>query len=512
MKKIFGIAFLFLSILILSACSNQETVQATFKDVVTEISSFTVTIEIVDPEAEITGVISVKVYDSNSILVNSKDITTDSELVGYSVTQLTAQQTYTLKVFATIERDVKMIGEIEITLPSAELIQITTPEEFFQMKDFRSGNYVLANDLDFLDKEFESPFTNFPFSGTFDGQGFKISNVNITKVNAYTGIFGYISTGKVENFTIENMTIGTDANQLIMQTSSNVGFVTGFISASTGLVKDVVVKDSMINYKTSSTVQAFVGAIVGQNKGEVINVEVINSKIEILATSYGRIRVGGAVGLLTEDSKLKQANIDTDVKVVLQGAALRDRDVQVNVGGVIGQHNARNFNKSVENIFSTSNIEVILDFGTAVNTSRGNYSVYVGGLAGIAYSNIVNAVFAGSISLSHDKNEYEEVVNKAFSVGGIYGFYGSSKVNASVLRYGNGNEMNLDISDDVSFRSSILIGESIATTEQNVRLFGTHHIVLNDLDISTTDTVLEITSLTDFFTSDFIKDLVENLS
>jgi hypothetical protein len=512
MKKIFGIVFMVLTVFILSACNKQDDVTVTFKDISTEITSLTVTIEIEDPKITITGVISIKIYDSNSVLVSSRDITTDEELTGFTVSGLTSAETYTIKVVATIGRDSKVIGEKAITLPSAELIEIKTPADFFAMKDFRSGNYVLANNIDFTDEVFESPFSNFPFSGTFDGQGFTISNVNITKVNAYTGLFGYISSGKVQNFVIENMTIGTETTKLVMQTSSRVGFVTGFISQSSGLVKDVVVKDSIINYQTSSTVQAFVGGIVGENKGEVFDVEVINSKIELLSTSYGRIRVGGAVGLLTEDSKLKQANIDLDIKVVLQGAALRDRDVQVNVGGVVGQHNARNFNRSVENIYSTSNIEVLLNFGTAINTSRGNYSVYVGGLAGIAYSNMVNALYAGSISLSHDKNEYEAVVNKAFSVGGLFGFYGSSKVNQSVLRYGTGQEMNIHISDDVTFKSSILIGESIATTEQNVRLFGTHHLVLNNLDVSATDTVTSILTLTDFFTSDYMKDLVEDFS
>ncbi|MDR4969502.1 MAG: ZmpA/ZmpB/ZmpC family metallo-endopeptidase-related protein, partial [Acholeplasmataceae bacterium] len=335
-------------------------------------------------------------------------------------------ESYTIKVYATVGRKVHIIGEYTFQPASAQTVHITTPEQFLAMSSNRSGNYVLDNDIDFTGIEFVSPFTS-AFSGTFDGQGHSIKNVTFTKVATYTGIFGYVSSAKIQNLVIENVTIGTPSAPLVMTTSTRTGILAGYISTSTAVVENVTIKNSSINYSTSSTVQAYVGGAVGEFRAKMTGIELDNVSVHLKSTSYGRIRLGGVIGTLSEEATLKEVSSNANVSLDFVGNNIRNREIRINVGGVIGYHNARNINRSVENIYSTGNVTVDLNFGTASNTTSGNYSVYVGGLAGIAYSNIHHAFYAGSIEVNHEKNDYESQVSKSFHIGGLMGFYGSNK-------------------------------------------------------------------------------------
>ncbi|PKK99008.1 MAG: hypothetical protein CVV57_04160 [Tenericutes bacterium HGW-Tenericutes-2] len=502
MKKMIGILFAVLTVFLLSSCKEDLGVTAEFSNIELGLTSITFTVEIDDPDAKITGAVTVKLHKADGTVVHTKDITSDTELVDYNVSSLINSETYTIKIYATIGRESVVIGEHQFKPLSAATIHITTPEEFMDMKNNRAGNYVLDNDLDFTGKTFATPFTA-AFSGTFDGQGFTISNITFTSVITYTGVFGYVSSGTIKNVNFDQITIGTSAAPLSMTTSSRTGIIAGYVSSTSAKIENVTVSNSSINYSSSSTVQAFVGGLVGELKGEMTDVELDNVDVTVKATSYGRIRVGGAVGLLTEEAKLKRVKSDADVNVTLD-AALRNRDVQLNIGGLIGYHNARNINKSVEDLYTTGSVNVNVTFGTTSDATSGNYSVYAGGIAGIAYSNVINAFFGGSIDLTHVKNNNEASVNKNFYVGGLMGFYGSNKAIVSAVRLGDGNEINVNVSDDVTLRASQVFGQNISVSTQQVGIFGTAHLMINMIDESATDTATVYTTLENYFTSDWM--------
>ena len=56
-----------------------------------------------------------------------------------------------------------------------------------------------------------NPTDGTPFTGTYDGQGYKISNVTMTTRN-YGGIFNQINGGTVQNLTVENISALSDAS------------------------------------------------------------------------------------------------------------------------------------------------------------------------------------------------------------------------------------------------------------------------------------------------------------
>jgi hypothetical protein len=511
MKRLILLFALTLFSLTLVACKDNEAgdVTATIDQVDVELTSFSFKATITDPNNEITGAITVVLLDSTGTVKHTKDIQDRVELDNYAIGGLVNTMTYKLRINATIGRNLVTLVERTIELASAELVHITTAEEFLQMSNNRAGNYVLDNDIDFTGVTFNSPFTS-AFSGTFDGAGFALKNITFEKVVAYTGVFGYVSGAVIKDVTFDNITIGTEEAPLTMTTSSRVGIVAGYVASSTGKLENIIVKNSTINFSSSSTVQAYVGGLVGEFKGNVTGATLEETTITVKSTSYGRIRVGGAIGLLGEEGIVKQVNSGADINFDMVGANIKDRNLNINIGGVIGYHNGRNVNRSVEEIMSTGDITLDLDFGTSEGTTNANYSIYVGGIAGIAYSNVNQALYAGSITLNHEKNLNEEDVNKYVFIGGLYGFYGSDKKSEANLRYSDMASIDLTVSDDVNVYASGLVADMDSDALNVFNYYGDLGLMVNAVDQSGTDVIEVITSLDGFFTSEMINAWLAN--
>ncbi len=504
MKKIIGIIFSVLFIVLLAGCTEETSVVATFTDVEIEQTAITFTVVIDDPEEEITGGIIVKLFKADGTLSNSKEIAAETDLVDIKFSALDNTITYTIEVYATMERDSLMIGEKVFELASAVTQHIKTTDEFLAMKTNRSGNFVLDNDLDFTGITFVSPFTS-SFSGTFDGSGYAIKNVTFDIAATYTGVFGYVSSGTIKNLVLDNVTIGTAESPILMSTSSRIGILAGYVSSAAAIIENVTITNSEINVTTSSTVQAYVGGIVGEHKGSIIGAELSNVDVKVTSLSYGKIKVGGAVGYLTEDAILKEVKSDANVNFTLAALNTKNKDIQANVGGLIGDHNARNISKSVENIFSIGNVDVSLDFGTLSETTSGIYSIYVGGLAGIAYSNIINGFYGGSMSLTHEKNEFEAETTKTFYLGGLVGFYGSNKAMTNVVRVSDSNTITGTVSDDVNLKTSQTFGQKSSTAVQVVGVYGDIHLEVNGVSVAGADTSTVYLTLVGYFTGDWMQ-------
>jgi len=506
MKKFLGIIIGVFFLVVIAGCQAKTSATVTFADEEITQTEITFSVEINDPDEEITGLITVNLLKPDGTIAKTDQIDDqDEEIVDFSFYSLENEVTYTVEVKATVGRDAIVIGTVEYTTLTASIIHITTPEQFLNMNTNRSGNYVLDNDLDFTDVAFASPFTS-SFSGVFDGQGYTISNVTFSSITTYTGIFGYVSSGTIKNLNIENVTIGTAAEPLLILTSSRVGILAGYVSSSTASIENISITDSEINYSSASIVQAYVGAVAGEFRANLVGLTVDNVSITVTSTSYGRIKIGGAIGLLQEDGRLKEATVNADIHFIMAGSNLKNRDIQVNIGGVIGDHNARNNYKSVENIASLSDIVVDLDFGTTNDTTFGNYAVYVGGIAGIAMSNVVNGFYGGSITLNHEKNDNEEDVVKSFFVGGLFGFYASNKALLQIVRFGNGQTMDINISDDVTLKASQTLGDKASTAVHVIGIYGDTSLNVNLVSMVGSDTSTIYTELTDYFTSDWILD------
>ena len=510
-RLILTLSLLFFGIFLTACEGDNLSIDVTFTEFEVTLTSVTFTADVNDPDELITGKMTLSLFDGSGVLKYTQDINSDEELVGYTIPSLDNNLTYTIKLYATVGRDYLVIGEKTFQLASAATVYITTPEEFMAMTNNRSGNYVLSNDIDFSGITFNSPFSS-AFSGTFDGRGYKLMNITFEKISPYTGVFAYVSGGYIKDVVFDNVSIGTAEAPLTFTTSSRVGIVSGYVSSSTGKFENITVQNSVIHYSSSSTILSYVGGLFGEFKGTVDHATLDQVDVMFSSTSFGRIRVGGAVGLLGEDAQFKNIDSNANVHVDFEGFEIRDRDINLNVGGLIGYHNARNVNRSVENLFSMGDVVITLDFGTVDTATKGNYTLYAGGIAGLAYSNVHNALYGGSITVDHTKNDYEDVVSKNFFVGGLFGFYGSNKASTYLVRYSDLATIELNVSDDVTLHASQVIGDINSSVVQQAGVHGDLSLMINMIELSGNDFVTVINSLNDYFESEFVQDAFDALT
>jgi hypothetical protein len=88
------------------------------------------------------------------------------------------------------------------------IIAITTADDLKNVSSNLSGNYILLNDIDLGGEEW-TPIgdSDNPFTGSFDGNGYKIFNFKITgavKYASLTGLIGY-NKGTIKNLGVEEI-------------------------------------------------------------------------------------------------------------------------------------------------------------------------------------------------------------------------------------------------------------------------------------------------------------------
>ena len=136
------------------------------------------------------------------------------------------------------------------------------------------GNYRLIADID-VSGDYFTPLGSVSdeFYGTFDGDGFTISNLTINSpASSYLGLFG-VNSGTIENLTLENVDITGN---------ENIGGLVG--SNNEGTIENVSVENVTITGTDN------VGGVVGSNSGTIENVSVEN------VTITGSNNIGGFIG------------------------------------------------------------------------------------------------------------------------------------------------------------------------------------------------------------------------
>jgi hypothetical protein len=234
------------------------------------------------------------------------------------------------------------------------------------IRDNLGANHLLMNDIDSTTDGYEEfasdtandgkgwqPIGNYeaPFTGTFDGQGYEISNIHLGRPNEYhVGLFGYVAEGATINnvgilaaYVTGGNSVGILAgtNQGTVRNSYSDGSVTGSEDVG-GLVggNGGSVSDSYSNGNVSGV--DLVGGLVG---GSTDTVRDCHSGGSV----SGESRVGGLVGGMNGivSNSYSSANVIGDI----------------HIGGLVGYANEG----TVSNCHST---------GSAIGDS------YVGGLVG----------------------------------------------------------------------------------------------------------------------------------
>lgn len=148
--------------------------------------------------------------------------------------------------------------------------RISNAKQFNEVRNFLSSSFVQTCDIDLEEIDFSEQnehkgyvpmgSVDYPYTGTYDGNGFCINNLNINSGYEYTGIFGY-STGTIKNINLKNVNI--------------------VVSGDLGDVGNSVA----------------VGSIVGENRGTVTNCS-SGGQVSVTSELIGvyNVAVGGIIG------------------------------------------------------------------------------------------------------------------------------------------------------------------------------------------------------------------------
>ena len=194
---------------------------------------------------------------------------------------------------------------------SANPYQISTLVQLQAIQEYSDSHFILTGNIDATETSGWNEGAGFipigtelePFTGSFDGAGFEISNLFIDRPGEQNvGLFGSIDEGSViQNTILSNVDITGDQNvgALIGQNSGEV-----LQSHSSGSV-------------SGSLASSNIGGLVGVNNGTV-------QTSSSIATVSGSTNVGGLVGSNTSD--------------ILKSYALGDVSGNNSIGGLTGEN------------------------------------------------------------------------------------------------------------------------------------------------------------------------------
>ena len=180
----------------------------------------------------------------------------------------------------------------------ADIVNGSTP---YAVHTFAGFYFKLTNSIDLGNYLSWIPIGRYKndaslsFSGTFDGDGYLINNININTYNldnryGYSGLFGLITWGVIKN-------LGIQGTINVTSTVSNmrVGLLAGCNEAA--LIENCYAKGN-INY-TSSRNEQFIGLLVGYNTNRGSSPAIIRNCYamgDIAYSGSGTSSVGGLVG------------------------------------------------------------------------------------------------------------------------------------------------------------------------------------------------------------------------
>ncbi|MEA5004414.1 MAG: GLUG motif-containing protein [Christensenella sp.] len=165
-----------------------------------------------------------------------------------------------------------------------------------------------------------------PFSGTFDGNGQTISNLEIAFDLNYAGLFGYNS-GTLKNITLANSSISGDQ------------YVGGMIGYNAGTVQGCAVKNTTVSSASTQTM-GYVGGFAGYSKGNVSQCFVAKGSASQSVAGKGK-GVGGFVGYCYAPGKISECYTTTEVTSQSE-----------QVGGFVGF----GYSGTMENCFSAGSV------------------------------------------------------------------------------------------------------------------------------------------------------------
>ncbi|MDW7669452.1 MAG: S-layer homology domain-containing protein, partial [Bacillota bacterium] len=202
------------------------------------------------------------------------------------------------------------------------------------------------------------------FTGSYDGNGYSISNLKITSASNNVGLFGYIGSGsEIKNVNLINSTITNSAINFVGSlvgysnggnitscSSINGSVVGGYaIGGLVGVAKSSIISNSYFIGKVTSKHKAkgIVGGLVGYT-----NTISENNSSNLIQESYANAIIDGGYntgGLIGDNTGIVKNSFSYGS--IIHGTT--------NTGGLIGQFNIDNLKEyKIENCFSSTSFNI----------------------------------------------------------------------------------------------------------------------------------------------------------
>ena len=278
-----------------------------------------------------------------------------------------------------------------------------------------------------------------PFKGSFDGQDYTISNLNVGEEGtSNVGLFGYTTDGVIKNIHIHNADVDGRLN---------VGVVAGTPYTST-----------YSNIKVTGNVtvdgMAYVGGVLGKNVyADVTNVTVdvdegsyVNANSVENETAY-RTYVGGVIGFMGEGNHTV-SNVTSNIDVI--GSTC-------DIGGITG---IAHYNNTFVNCFSS---------GDVTQTAYEGDNLEIGGIAGVWHNEnnttvtLDKCVYTGTLKV----NGYTGSLDEYVLTGSKYSTSGTGTLN--VISYTKASN-ETEIRNALSTKENVELTSDVKATAETRRV------------------------------------------
>jgi hypothetical protein len=332
-------------------------------------------------------------YGSTPTFNQSNPIRPSSDGYDYAFTGL-------LPAVTPVSGNITYVAQFNET---ANFIPITTAQELSNIRNNLTATYRLMNDIDLESAEWQPIGTaSTPFSGTFIGNQFTISNLTITQTQTYVGLFANNS-GTIKNLKLGNVQIN----------------VTGSISSF-----------------------IYAGSLVANNTGTIENIETISGSLFIRARGGNNGHVGGIIGFHNRETTLDK----------LTNAVIITGQSGTTTAGLIGISNSTiTITNSLNSgsVSGTSNVGGLIGYGSTTTITNslnsgsvsGNY--YVGGLIGSGENQlfVYYSVNFGDVVVTNSTTEIGGIAGRIPATNDVeeayhFGSITSNSVEVSGTNYG----------------------------------------------------------------------------
>ena len=509
MKKFIKLTLLIIFFSVLIGCASpKRKAEVSFELVEGSLKNDTVALNVIfsDPDNYISEKIYIKLLDQDGNELESRNYNSIDDISLLVYNELLSETSYLILVSTSLNGDEIVLNSYTFTTKKDSNIKIYDAEDFLQMSQDRSGNYILMNDIDFSGVQFTSPFTS-AFNGTFNGQGYTLKNIEMTTSYLYNGVFGYVASGTIRDLKLENISIGTNDDPVITSSSTKTAILVGYQSTSLSTIENITITSSQIYLESLSQTFIYSGIIAGESRGLIRDIEVIDSYVYLKSSSNAVVKLGGAVGYINESSEIYDIKIESKIDFQLDSEiSNRDNhDFNIYIGGISGDvEPALKKSSSISGIYLTSEINVLsLNFNYD-ETDYGTHTVLIGGLFGSIDRNFDNIYSVSDIEFNYNSENKDNTVKEYISVSAIAVSVNTYNEISNVLIYSS------SINIQLTFEADIEVSEYVINSPLKRHEFFTFQgssILIDGIE-KKEDLLMKIDSLDGFFTNDFIVQLI----